>query len=444
MIRYYRADSINAGNGINKPGLPAFNRVTNTFLYSSTGSAPLIDKARKRLFTQVNGSFVGGDPLYQKTFSTGGTGYLSLTYNQAVNLSNFSCTFRVKHTQDGTIQCIMGVVNTTTGGSATQALQITADTQDTSSYSADSWHVFIRGENNNRIIGYFTNSSIKNNWRTITITVENNAFRAFVDGVSQSITHTTQTNPTSFVAWQHPIYIGARDLRGTADNFFKGLISLASFDDKALSDASAIRIYKNIKKGVTNEVRLPFWFNPGAGGGPTQQSVSGSITPTGALTNTLDAVESMTGSSTIAGTLNIKVSKNLTGSITPSGSLTFKQFLDVSGSITPSGTLATRQFVGKTNTGSITTVGILLISTKKNLDGSITPDSDLILKTKKNLSGSVTSTGTVNNTQFITLTGSITPSGTLTSSGPFVPAPSEPSQGTSSSLIQRIRRRLWT
>lgn len=439
MIRFYNTDSIQACNQINQSGGSAFNRDTVRYLYSSSGIAPLVDKINKIKMTQVNGSFVGGDPLLTRTFFPNATGYLSLTDNGAIDLDSLTWTFRIRHTQvTSTVQSVMAVVN----DGSTMAMQFLCDTQDGGTYSAGSFFIFIRDNSGNRLSGRFTNTSINGNWRNISVVVANNTIKAFVDGVSQSITHISQESPSSFVSWAYPIYIGARDLRGTADLFMRGRVSLACFDDQPLSDAEVVKLHRNLKKNLTTEIRLPYWFAP-SGGGAFTQSVSGSITASGALTDILNAVESVSGSSTSSGVLTVKVGKNLSGSITSSGSLVKKQFKTLTGSVTSSGTVATRQFVGKLNEGSITPSGTLTLSIKYNLDGSITATGLLTKKTLKSLSGSVTGSGVETNTQFIDLSGSITPSGTVSPSSPFTPAPSAPSQGTSSSLIQRLRRRWW-
>lgn len=161
------------------------------------------------------------------------------------------------------------------------------------------------------------------------------------------------------------------------------------------------------------------------------QTVSGSITPTGALvkqgkkiltggiTPTGVAVKQdkkiLTGALAPAGVLTKQAKKLLTGGITPSGALNRLKLLfkALTGSITPTGSL--RKQTNKVLTGSLTPVGVLLKTATKRLGGSITPTA--VLATAKviikALSGSLTPTGSLRNQTVKRLTGSLTPSGTL-------------------------------
>lgn len=152
-----------------------------------------------------------------------------------------------------------------------------------------------------------------------------------------------------------------------------------------------------------------------AGGGGTQfnQSVSGGITPTGALLK--QTSKAFAGSVTPSGVLIKQASKILTGSITPTGALIKQTSKILTGGITPSGTLAAAKMAVATLTGSITPTGTLIKQTNKTLAGSITPAGSLTKQTSKILSGGITPSGTLTSirTFLISLTGSLAMTGDL-------------------------------
>lgn len=105
-------------------------------------------------------------------------------------------------------------------------------------------------------------------------------------------------------------------------------------------------------------------------------TVSGSTTPTGALTKT--TIKTFIGSTTPSGVLTkIKVvTRVFTGSLTSSGALKKIVAKNFSGSTTPSGVL--KKFVSKKFTGSTTPTGSVRKMIGKRFVGSITPNGTML------------------------------------------------------------------
>ncbi len=154
---------------------------------------------------------------------------------------------------------------------------------------------------------------------------------------------------------------------------------------------------------------------PDAGSTQFDQSVSGAVTPTGAITKLIDKIGFISGSLAPSGIVAKETLKQFAGSLTPSGiaagiKLVFKT---ISGALTPTGALA--RITLKSVAGSLTPVGTLAKDTFISLVGFLTPIGTLVKETLKRLVGSLTPSGLAAGvkTALITITGSLTPVGTL-------------------------------
>lgn len=186
-----------------------------------------------------------------------------------------------------------------------------------------------------------------------------------------------------------------------------------------LSDTDSInfQVLEADTYGVTANVTIT------KGAGPTLQSISGSITPTGALVKFIDFT-SLVGSISASGaaTKAITLGTALIGSIAASGSLqqslVFLQ--SVAGSSTPVGAILKQ--TNKVISGVITGAGNLVKQVNKVLVGGITIIGVNVLSVLKGMSGTITATGALqaayNTIQSIV--GVVTSSGVLTAilSGP--------------------------
>jgi len=91
------------------------------------------------------------------------------------------------------------------------------------------------GKDGKAVNGYVdSNTGITNgNWHHLVVTIDgsNNAIQIILDGVSQSVTYYQKNTPSSFVNFQYPMAIGARNNRGTLDYHFDGIIDEVSFSN---------------------------------------------------------------------------------------------------------------------------------------------------------------------------------------------------------------------
>jgi len=150
-----------------------------------------------------------------------------------------------------------------------------------------------------------------------------------------------------------------------------------------------------------------------AGGTAYTQSVSGAITPAGALVR--DGRKVVAGAITPAGDLLKQAQKALAGTLTSSGALTsVRTFLkSLDGTLTSAGTLARE--TSKALGGMVTTAGTLARQTGKTLSGALTPVGDLLKQAQKVLAGTLTSSGALTSVRTFlkSLEGTLTSAGTL-------------------------------
>lgn len=190
--------------------------------------------------------------------------------------------------------------------------------------------------------------------------------------------------------------------------------------------------------GNTNNY-IVFAVRPATGGGTTyNQSVSGGITPAGALVRQDNKV--LAGGATPGGTLNRSTAKRPSGGLTPAGAVTrqagkpligaatptgavAKQIgKSASGTLTPAGSLVTLKAVVRAFAGSLTPAGALARQTGKALTGVLAPAGTVRRSISKLLTGTIAGAGSVARQTAKRFLGSLTPSGSVaTSTGP--PAP---------------------
>jgi hypothetical protein len=147
-----------------------------------------------------------------------------------------------------------------------------------------------------------------------------------------------------------------------------------------------------------------------AAGGPTYSiSLSGGITPAGALVKR--AGKLLSGDLMPAGALVKRPGKIFTGDLTPTGALGKRVGKVLSGGITPAGDLTKRP--GKLFTGEITPAGALVKRAGKLFSGAIEPTGTLtaLRALLQSLSGAITPTGSLTKRPGKLLTGDLSPSG---------------------------------
>ena len=143
------------------------------------------------------------------------------------------------------------------------------------------------------------------------------------------------------------------------------------------------------------------------------RALAGAITPSGALVPR--AGKALAGSVAPAGTLSFNIGKVLAGALAPAGDLLKRTGKVLGGAITPTGTLASIRTFLVTLAGAITPSGGLSVGVGKALVGVVAPVGALLRQTGKVLAGAVTpsSTLTALRTVLVSLAGALTPSGGL-------------------------------
>lgn len=143
------------------------------------------------------------------------------------------------------------------------------------------------------------------------------------------------------------------------------------------------------------------------------QTVSGAITPTGALLKT--TTKKPAGSITPTGSVTKRLTKALAGAITPTGALVKRALKILSGSVGSSGALTAQKLIYKALDGTVGVSGALLRASTKVLTGSLTPSASLTKLLTRALAGTVDSSSeiTAQRLIFIVLSGTVGISGAL-------------------------------
>lgn len=211
-------------------------------------------------------------------------------------------------------------------------------------------------------------------------------------------------------------------INGTALKFYDDGVEVASATDSDISAAGKAGlgmgggtelVTSTDDISATNFLDNFSVTDLGSGGTTYTQSVSGSITPTGALLK--QTGKSLSGSvSTISGTLSKSTSKNFSGSITPTGGLTKQASIFLSGAVsTIEGAVEGIKIALISISGSITPSGSITKSVNKNVSGGVSPSGDLSKHTSKSFSGNVTPSGDVSKQTSKSFSGNVNTSGAL-------------------------------
>jgi hypothetical protein len=139
--------------------------------------------------------------------------------------------------------------------------------------------------------------------------------------------------------------------------------------------------------------------------------LAGTVTPAGALAK--QANKALAGSMASSGALTKAVSKALAGTVTPTGALAKLVNKVFAGTVTPAGVLTTIKVVLRSFAGTLTPAGALTRSTAKGLTSTTTPAGALAKAVSKPLAGSAASSGALAKQTGKALAGSMASSGTL-------------------------------
>jgi hypothetical protein len=148
-----------------------------------------------------------------------------------------------------------------------------------------------------------------------------------------------------------------------------------------------------------------------AGGTTFQESVAGSITPTGAIAKQVETTEE--GTVTATGALARKTSTTYAGSVTPTGSLLNTVKLLLTGIITTTGVVATAALKLLSLAGSVTASGALLKKAQTTEEGTVAPSGSLVKEIGKTVAGSVTPAGSLLKSAAVSFASTVTAAGTV-------------------------------
>lgn len=163
-------------------------------------------------------------------------------------------------------------------------------------------------------------------------------------------------------------------------------------------------------------------------------SLSGGVTPTGALTKS--TARALAGAMTPAGTIAKLTARSLTGSAASAGALTKQTSRSLTGAAASSGALA--KSTGKPLAGTTASAGVLAKSTGRSLAGSVASSGALSKVEGKALSGSVASSGAITKSTSKALAGTAAPSGVLTKTTTRTLAGSVTSAGTLTGIKTKL------
>jgi hypothetical protein len=146
--------------------------------------------------------------------------------------------------------------------------------------------------------------------------------------------------------------------------------------------------------------------------------LSGALSPSGLLVSVKTVLKSIGGALSFSGSLSKKTLHGIGGSIAPLGSLVKKASRAFTGAITPSGSLVITKVILKALTGALSFSGSLVKSARKGLTGSIGPSGSLVKKTFRSLVGALAPSGSLSSSKTIQkiLGGVLSFSGSLTKS----------------------------
>lgn len=229
------------------------------------------------------------------------------------NLLTSSWEFWIKTTDTATAAAF-GTFNTGTS----MAVQVLLNRSSADALLAGSTMFYIRGSDGKQTRGAISTNIYDGQWHHVVMVVASaTTFDVYVDGVAQSITYNNNTTPVTFANFGFALTVGARNLRGTVDNFVD-----ATIDEFAVY---ASRL---------TSTRVQAHYAAASG---TVYDLAGTIAGSGSLSGDVAADVSMAGSIAGAGTLSaeLQIVRELAGAVAGAAVLTgdLQRVLDLGGAI---------------------------------------------------------------------------------------------------------------
>lgn len=146
------------------------------------------------------------------------------------------------------------------------------------------------------------------------------------------------------------------------------------------------------------------------------KAFTGAATPTGAVALVRTRLLALAGALAPAGALARQAAKALAGTLTPAGTVTRQSGKGLAGTLTPTGALTTLRLRVLAVAGALTPTGVITRQAGKSTAGATTPTGALLRQTGKRPSGAVTPTGTAVSirSRLLAVAGALTPTGTAT------------------------------
>ena len=200
-----------------------------------------------------NGAYVGGATLGLAGDSASGGSDTAVTFDGATGyaavgagaeafgsfLTNSSYEFVLKTTNTTATEFLVGSANT----GSTVTFQVVLNENPAGSLTADSVRIYIRDSGGHAYQAAFVDATVfDGNYHHLVFTFTNSTATAYVDGVVQPLTVNAGT-PSTLGALTYPIYFGAYDSRGVAQNFTAATMDEAALYTYALSAAQVTNHY---------------------------------------------------------------------------------------------------------------------------------------------------------------------------------------------------------
>lgn len=238
---------------------------------------------------------------------------------------------------------------------------------------------------------------------------------AYIDGVAQTLSF-FGTIPASLAINPFNPFVWGKD---SSNRFAGGSVHHSILWDRILTAADAVALNNEFLSGFPTLINHPKpWAWRRSGGTANTQNLTGSLTPTGAITKA--AAKPLTGSPALSGSTTKAISVNRVGALLGTGLLTKAGAKPLTGAVTPSGSVT--QAAAKPLTGGASLGGSVTQAAAKPLTGSLSPAASLAQQVLKNMTGALAAAGTLTKLVAQLFTGSLSLAGTLAGTGAAVAA----------------------
>lgn len=205
-------------------------------------------------WTDISGNNNSGSLINSPTFDSTSGGNITLDgISQYIENSNlrtvgasmgngFTVSYWINTTTTTTLSCIIGIINNNVGMNF--GIHLNESTTDVGSVGATSW--YLRDNSGTTTQGYITSVPIfDGKWHNVvwscpsTVSIGN--VQAYIDTVRYSITVGTNNTLSSFIAFDRPIAIGARNIRGTIQRWTNAKLANMMYYTRPLNQQEVLQ-----------------------------------------------------------------------------------------------------------------------------------------------------------------------------------------------------------